>query len=440
MDVLILTHGTRGDVQPFVALATALISAGHSVRLGGPAASAGLAESYDVPFVALADGPNELYGDAAVREVLETNYRGLRGKRLAITVARRYRDKMDAVLDGMADVARQGADVIVHDIVLPGRQLGEWLGIPTIRVCLQPFWIPTRAFPNPMHALPLPAACNRLTYLTTNIWYQILAGHTRRWRARKLRLSRLGGYLDMLRMPGGGTTPLLQAFSSYLVAPEPGDYPPWVHTTGPWLLAAPPRWTPPAGLEEFLDADGPVIYVGFGSMAGLNPERTGAMIMEAVRRSGVRAVVGTGWGGIGISGTEERILPVREVPHGWLFDRVTAVVHHGGSGTTAAALSAGRPQVVCPFVLDQPFFARRIHELGAAPAPLPQRYLDAQKLADAIVCAVEDPAMTAAARAVGDRIRSDRSLDRAVRLIEEAARASRPTIRLTGSRGFGPAP
>jgi sterol 3beta-glucosyltransferase len=433
MDVLILTHGTRGDVQPFVALAAALTRAGHTARLGGPAASAGLAESYGVHFVPLADGPNELYGDKAIREVLETNYRGLRGKRLAMTVAHRYRSKMDAVLDDIADVAGPGADVIVHDIVLPGRQLGEWLGVPTVRVCMQPFWIPTRRFPNPMHVLPLPPGANRLTYLTTNIWYQILAGHTLSWRTRKLRLPRRGGYLDALRMPGGGTTPVLQAFSAHLLAPPPDDYPAWVHTTGPWLLPAPAGWAPPADLRAFLDCDGPVVYIGFGSMAGLDPARTGRVISEAVRLAGVRAVLGTGWGGIGTSQERDDIFPVADVPHGWLFDRVAAVVHHGGSGTSAAALAAGRPQVVCPFVLDQPFFARRIHELGAAPPPLPQRNLDATRLAAAIVSAVQDREVRTAAKAMRARIRAEGGLDQAVEIIEDVAKSGRSNVRRLNS-------
>ncbi|MEV5966060.1 glycosyltransferase [Kribbella sp. NPDC051952] len=429
MDVLILTHGTRGDVQPFVALSRALRNAGHRARFGGPAAFAGLAESYGVEFVALNNGPNELYGDAAIREVLETNYRGLRGKYLASIVAHRYRNKMDAVLDDIADAARSGADVVVHDIVLPGRQLGEWLGVPTVRACLQPFWIPTRAFPNPMHKLPLPSAFNRLTYLTTNVWYQILAGHTNRWRSNKLGLSKLGGYRDVLRLPGGGDTTVLQAFSKHLLDPQPDDYPPWIHTTGSWLLPAPPGWSPPDDLVSFLESDRPVVYVGFGSMAGLDPERTGRVIRDAVRLAGVRAVVATGWGGIGTSQDNEDVQFVKEVPHGWLFDRVDAVVHHGGSGTSGAALAAGKPQVVCPFVLDQPFFARRIHELGAAPPPLPQRDLNPFTLARAIENAITEPAMAKAAQELAAQVRAEDATAQAVEIIEEVVSRRFPRTR-----------
>ena len=91
---------------------------------------------------------------------------------------------MDPVLDDIAAVARQGADVVVHHIILPGQQIGEWLGVPALPVCMQPFWAPTRAFQNPMHALRIPMVLNRLSYRTSNLWYQILGGHTGRWRTK----------------------------------------------------------------------------------------------------------------------------------------------------------------------------------------------------------------------------------------------------------------
>lgn len=425
MDVLILTHGTRGDVQPFVALARALTTAGHTARLGGPAASTALAQSYGVDFLPLADGPNELMSDPVVRRVIETNYRGLRGKKLAIQVARRYRRKMDVVLNDMTEAARQGADVIVHDIVLPGWQLGEWLGVPTVSVCMQPFWTPTRAFPNPMHNLHLPPACNRLTYLTTRLWYQILAGHTGRWRSETLGLPRQPIFRDQGRRSPAA---MIQAFSAHLLAPPPGDYPPWVHTTGSLLLPPPPHWDPPRHLVEFVESEERPVYIGFGSMAGVDPERTGRIISEAVRLAGVRAVVATGWGGIGSDKHNDDILFLKEVPHGWLFSRVSAVVHHGGSGTSAAALAAARPQVVCPFVLDQPYFARRIHALGVAPAPLPQRHLDPTALARAIESAVTDRAMAKSAQEVGELVRAEGGPERAVRIIEQTAAPSSTAV------------
>lgn len=427
MDVLILTLGSRGDVQPFVALAQALANAGHSVRLGTPAASASLVRSYGLRSVPLSDGPVKLSTDPVIRDAFETNLRGLRGKKLAIQLARKYRATMDAVLNDIADAARPGADVVVHHVVLPGQQLGEWLGVPALPVCMQPFWAPTRAFPNPMHALRMPRALNRLSYITSNAWYQLLYGRTRRWRAKTLGLPMRRGYRDLLRRPDGGPATLLQAFSAHLLAPQPADYPPWIHTTGFWRLPAPPDWTPPGDLSEFLERDNPPIYIGFGSMSGVDPERTGRVIREAVRLAGARAVIATGWGGIATSQEDENLLFLRDVPHDWLFKRVSAVVHHAGSGTSGAALAAGRPQVVCPFFVDQPYFAQRMHALGVAPAPLHQRDLEPTKLAHAIEDAVSNPFRANTARELGRRVRAEGGVEQAVRIIEATlqARSSR---------------
>jgi sterol 3beta-glucosyltransferase len=322
------------------------------------------------------------------------------------------------VLDDVATVAREGADVLVHHVILPGQQLGEWLGIPALPVCMQPFWAATSAFPNPMHAVRIPRELYRLSYRTSNLWYQILGGHLRQWRTETLRMPTRRGFRDLLRGPDGRPATLLQAFSAHVLAPQPADYPPWVHTTGFWRLPAPPDWVPPRDLSDFIEGDAPVVYVGFGSMAGIDPERTGRTIVEAVRLAGVRAVVATGWGGIGTSHDNENILFLKDVPHDWLFSRVSVVVHHGGSGTSGAALAAGRPQVVCPFFVDQPYFAQRIHQLGVAPPPLPQRDLDPFKLARAIKTAGNDPAMAVAAKEFGDLVRTEPGADQAVEVIE----------------------
>ncbi|HZX08250.1 MAG TPA: glycosyltransferase [Kribbella sp.] len=416
--MLILTHGTRGDVQPFVALGCALTEAGHSVRIGAPAASEPLVRWYGLRFVPIADGPNRLSGDPIIREAYQTNYRGLRGKAVAIQLARKYRPMMEEVLADVATIAAEGADVLVHHVILPGQQLGEWLGIPALPVCMQPFWAPTSAFQNPMHALRIPRAFYRLSYRTSNLWYQILSGRTRRWRLETLRLPMRRGFRDLLRGPDGRPVRLLQAFSAHVLAPPPVDYPAWVRTTGFWRLPAPPRWSPPRKVADFVEGDVPVVYVGFGSVPGVDSERTARMIGEAVRLAGVRAVVATGGSRTEMSRDEEDIVVAKDIPHDWLFNRVSAVVHHAGSGTSGAALAAGRPQVVCPFMGDQPFFAQRMYDLGAAPPPLPPRDLNPTKLARAIDKAVNDPAMTAAARELGGLVRAEAGVDDAVKVIE----------------------
>lgn len=418
MKVLILTHGTRGDVQPFVALASALTNSGHETLVGAPAASASLVESYALRFVPLADGPNRLMADPIVREAFETNYRRARGKKLAVQLARKYRPMMDPVLDDMAKAGGLGADVVVHHIVLPGQEVAEWLEVPAVPVCMQPFWTPTKAFPNPMMSLPLPDSFNRLSYLSTKIWYQILAGRTGRWRKEVLCLPRRRGHRDVLCRPDGGPATVLQAFTKHLLMPPPDDYPDWVHTTGFWFAPAPPDWAPPRALSEFLAAGDPPVYIGFGSMAGTDPEGIGGLVKQAVHLAGVRAVVVAGWGGVRFERTDDDILFLQQAPHDWLFPQTAAVVHHGGSGTTGAALAAGRPQVVCPFVGDQPYYARRLYAAGVAPPPLPQRALTADRLADAIRQAVTDPIMAVHARRLRERVRTEGGVGSALEVIE----------------------
>ncbi|MFI7699960.1 glycosyltransferase [Nonomuraea sp. NPDC049480] len=137
---------------------------------------------------------------------------------------------------------------------------------------------------------------------------------------------------------------------------------------------------------------------------------------EAIRLAGVRAVLVTGWGGVRLDDVPEGILVLDQVPHDWLFPRMAAIVHHGGSGTTGAALAAGRPQVVCPFVADQPFWAARMHAAGVAPAP--QRPLTAESLAAAIRLAVTDRALAERAQSLGERVRAEDGITAAVKVLE----------------------
>nr|WP_055501208.1 glycosyltransferase [Nonomuraea pusilla] len=417
MKVLILTHGTRGDVQPYAALALALRTAGHEPVLAGPAAMASLAEPHDITFAPLHDGPNTLIDDPDIRQAVETNYRGLRGKKVALRVMRRTKPLMAAVLDDLVTVAEQGADLVVHAPGIPGQHVAERLGVPAVPAALQPVWVPTAAFPNPMLPVPLPGALNRASYLPIRLMLRSLGGIADDLRERRLGLPRRRGRHDILRGPDGRPATVLHGFSRHLL-PGRLDYPAWVHTTGFWFLPAPPGWAPSPELAAFLEAGQPPVYVGFGSMAGTDPRRVGRIVTEAVRLAGVRAVLASGWGGIQATDLPDTVHQLDQAPHDWLFPRMAAIVHHGGSGTTGAALAAGRPQVVCPFVADQPFWAARAHAAGVAVPPQPQRRLTPDTLAAAIRLAATDPGMAAAAADLGRRIRAEDGTGRAVTILE----------------------
>ncbi|MBB5996930.1 glycosyltransferase [Streptomonospora salina] len=423
MRVLIFTHGTRGDVQPFAALAKALEAAGHEALLAAPQSSAALAAEHGVPFAPLDDGPLRMLED---RQLLGDvggagGGRGrLREAGAMLNIIRRAKADMVRVLDDMAAAADLFvADVVVHGMGYPGHHIAEYLGVASVPAALQPFWVPTAAFPNPMLPVPVPRALNRASHRFNTLVLRSYAGTEDDWRGRRLGLPRRPGRHRVLRRPDGSAAPLLQAFSRHLV-PAPADHPEWVHTTGHWFLPAPADWTPPERLTDFLAAGDPPVFAGFGSMPGSDPAGLGREVVAAVRSAGARAVLATGWGGLAEAAEGEDVLVVREVPHDWLFPRVSAVVHAGGAGVAGAALAAGRPQIVCPFHREQRFWAERVHAAGLGPEPLPAGRVTAAALAERIRRAAGN---RETARRTADLVRSEEGAAAAVPLIEaEAAR------------------
>jgi UDP:flavonoid glycosyltransferase YjiC (YdhE family) len=191
--------------------------------------------------------------------------------------------------------------------------------------------------------------------------------------------------------------------------------------TGYWWLPAPAAWEPPPALAAFLAAGGRVVSVGFGSMASEDPAFVTELVLGAIRRAGVRAVILSGWGGLATRPQADDVFVADSIPHDWLFPRVTAVVHHGGAGTTGAAIRAGVPAIVVPFGVDQPFWASRVHALGVGPTPIPRRQLTEDRLAAALRLAVTDGAMKARAADLGRAVRAEDGVGEAVRRLARRA-------------------
>ena len=191
--------------------------------------------------------------------------------------------------------------------------------------------------------------------------------------------------------------------------------------TGYWFLDEPEGWAPPADLQAFLEAGELPVAVTLGAMSlggGADALGTVRLVLDGIHRAGVRAVV-QGWDGVMQSlELPDTVHHAGAVPHRWLFDRVACVVHHGGFGTTAAALRAGVPAVVVPHVIDQTFWARRVHNLGVGPPPIPRARLTAERLAEALVQAIQDEGMRVRAAHLGAQIRAEDGIGEAVRLVE----------------------
>jgi sterol 3beta-glucosyltransferase len=156
-------------------------------------------------------------------------------------------------------------------------------------------------------------------------------------------------------------------------------------------------------------------------MVSADPAGKARLIVDAVTQAGQRAVLATGWGALDAGDLPDSVYVLQEAPHEWLFPRMAAVVHHGGAGTTAAGLTAGKPSIICPFIADQPFWGRRVEHLGVGPAPIPQRKLTAARLADALKVAVSDAGMRERAAALGDRLRAEDGVANAVSLVKQYA-------------------
>jgi sterol 3beta-glucosyltransferase len=237
-----------------------------------------------------------------------------------------------------------------------------------------------------------------------------------RWRRETLKLPPRPLLADELTRSDGRPVKVLLGFSRHVVPPAP-DWPPDVHVTGYWFLDEGGSWAPPQALREFLAGGPPPVFVGFGSMPGRDPDRTGRVVIEALAESGQRGLIVTGWGGLRVRNPPPGVHVAEFVPFDWLLPQVAAVVHHGGAGTTGAGLRAGKPTIVCPFVADQPFWGRRVKTLGAGPTPIPQRKLSAKGLAEAIRRAVTDSEMRRNADELGEKIRSEDGVGDAVSIV-----------------------
>jgi sterol 3beta-glucosyltransferase len=435
MRALLLTVGSQGDVQPFVALASRLRAAGHEPVLAAPAVYQGLAGSAapsgdgaTLPFVPL-DLDMAAVGQAVA---------GKHGIRHVLAFAKAMGERASAILPAVTAAAvAQRPDVVVHHPVLPiGQHVAEMLGVPAVVAPPLPALVPTGEFLSPAwpfaHRLAAaPKAVNRASYRAARY---LTGAWCRRdidtWRRGSLRLPGRPGRHDPLAGQDDVTT--LHSFSEHVV-PRPADWPATAHITGYWFLGGflggGAGWTPPRRLAEFLDDGEPPVYLGFGSMPHDDPALLAGIVDTAAQRTGARFVVYSLSPELRRRITRKNTLVVRQVPHDWLFPRTAAVVHHGGAGTTGGAVAAGRPQVIWPFGIDQHFWADRMVKLGVAVPAAPVRAMTAAKLARAVDQAMND-------QLIGDRAVE---LARRVQAEDGTAQAIAHLERLTAPRAAVPA-
>ncbi len=414
MHITIHTLGSRGDIQPFIPLGLGLQRAGFSVRLASYEVFRPFIEEHGLEFYPIHGDPRDTMSSQAGQDWLRAGQNAIANATQmwrAITSAdntRAFKDAQDAC---------RGSDAIIYSFMgATAYHVAEKLEVPSIFALIQPF---TRSRLTPsmiMPELPLGGGYNLLTHRISEltIW-TFVKRLINPWRVESLGLPPMpwqGPFNHLYE----NQMPYLYGFSPSVV-PRPADWPAWHHISGYWFLDRAPTWEPPQALAHFLENGRKPISIGFGSMTGKDAENLLQLCVQAIEKTGQRAVLLGGWANVGALQLPETIFQIDAVPHDWLFPQVAAVVHHGGSGTTAAGLRAGVPTIVVPFFGDQPYWGRRVHALGVGPKPIQRKALTVSKLVDAISQAVEGVTMQQKAAALGEQIRSEDGVGSAVAFI-----------------------
>ncbi|MFD6263450.1 glycosyltransferase [Micromonospora chalcea] len=402
MRVLLSTLGSRGDVQPLVALASRLTALGHQVRLCAPPDFARWVASFRIPFVPV--GP-------PWRRSASPRSRAAVPKPSPAQVRKLAESSIGIQFEVLSAAARD-CDVLVAStgLQIAARTVAEKRGIPYVFAALCPAALPSPHHPPlPLPVLgevPAPASADNSDLWAANLRHvnDTFAAPLNALRSA-VGLGTVDDVSDHIHTdrPWLATDPTL--------APWPDVADPAVYQPGAWLL--PDKRALPAELTAFLDAGGPCVYVGFGSVAA--PPGLLETAVRAVRAVGCRLVVSRGWAPLSPVDRSPDCLVVGEVNQQDLFREVAVVVHHGGAGTTTTAARAGTPQVVVPQVYDQHYFARRVSALGIGTAH-PGSVPTVESLTEALGAALR-PEVAARAREFAGVVRTDAAQVAAERLV-----------------------
>ncbi|KAL1966364.1 hypothetical protein VTN77DRAFT_4506 [Rasamsonia byssochlamydoides] len=410
LNIVIHIVGSRGDVQPFIALGNELQRHGHRVRLATHNVFEEFVRRSGLEFYPIGGDPAELMAYMVKNPGLIPSMKSLRAGDI-----RKKRTMIAEMLDGCwkscieADPVTNAPFVADAIIANPPSfahvHCAQALGVPVHLMFTMP-WSSTRAFPHPLTNLKDsstdPKMANYISYgIVEWMTWQGLGDIINKWR-RKLDLepvpeTEAPSLVETLKIP------FTYCWSPALV-PKPTDWPSHIDVCG-FFFRDPPKYRPPPDLEVFLSTGPPPVYIGFGSIVIDDPDKMTATLLEAVRMTGVRAIISRGWSNLG--GPQlENVFYLGDCPHEWLFQHVVAVVHHGGAGTTACGLLNGKPTVIVPFFGE-------VAVAGAGPKPIPYKSLNSRNLAEAIRYCLT-PEASSAAQHIAAQMRAETGVKAAV--------------------------
>ncbi|TGZ77271.1 hypothetical protein EX30DRAFT_398682 [Ascodesmis nigricans] len=428
LNILIQIIGSRGDVQPFIALGKALRTQhGHRVRVATHPVFKSFVEENGLEFFSLGGDPSELMAFMVKNPGLVPGMESLKNG----DVGKRRKGMWEVLLggwracfepgDGMGST--EGKPFVADAIIANPPSFGhvhcaEKLGIPLHLMFTMP-WSPTASFPHPLANIQSSNADKSVTNFLSYVFVEILTWQGLGDLVNKFREQTLGlPSISTIWAPGAISrlkVPYTYCWSPSLI-PKPEDWGQHIGISGFFFLSLASGYTPPPDLADFLAQGPPPVYIGFGSIVVDDPNALTQKIIRAVELAGCRAVVSKGWGGIGGANLQvpPNVFLLDNCPHDWLFPQCAAVVHHGGAGTTSAGIRCGKPTVVVPFFGDQAFWGNMVCRAGAGPEPLPQKLLTAERLAERIKIVLSNEAKSKAME-LGRKVCAENGVDEGVK-------------------------
>ncbi len=382
--ITILCGGTRGDVQPYLALAIELKKMGKEVRIAVTRNHEALIRSYGIDFFSIDVDINSLNIDQnMIREAQQAD------NPLKMFFSFQKMKKFGVHMVGHYYDACEGSEAIVYH---PGMAIGHFaakkMGIPSILASPFPLnktkeqtsvilygKVPNKPWLNPFS----------YTLLQNMLWMTSDDSLKPFWKEKFGHLP--ADYGCPFERHNNQRHPAIVSCSNYIF-PRPTDWNKHIHQNGYWFLEEQDEYIPPTELMDFLNSGEKPIFIGFGSMSiEENKDRLLKILLDGLSKTGKRAIIS----GFGNHQTNpDNVFMINNIPHSWLFSKVSAVCHHGGAGTSAAGFRAGIPSIIFPFALDQYAWAQRAYELGVGPKPIAIKKLNSEKFADSIRYAMQE--------------------------------------------------
>ena len=418
MKIAITTVGTRGDLQPSLALGIGLKNTGYEVQIVTAKNEEIFVRSYGLDFFALDVDIQKIMESGEVKEMAKGNnpfkfiISHLKGSRSL--------KKLMVKIQGEIWDACKDADLIIFH---PGIPLGFFLANEKNKkaILATPFpAVSTKNYPSILfYSLPrLGSYYNLLTHFIFDkvFWALAKSPITEYW--NKNIKTKIDFSISPIKQQINSGQTVLNGYSQYLFK-QPGEWTNNIHTTGSWIVETEPDFGPSTELDNFVNNGEAPIYIGFGSMKDYgNFSKTLALIIEVLNITKQRGVVGLGWTKNNYKESiPDNVFLVENVPHTWLFPKMKMLIHHGGAGTTATGLRAGKPTIIIPHNADQPAWGQRVFELGVGSKPIKKSKLTADKLANAILFS-GTPNIIANAERLGQKLKNENAVQKAVQIID----------------------